>query len=354
MNKPGILLETPRKQVLKLISSVPSVKRALDEVFMERAFYDIFPNVSRALLKRVITKSGLRYFKKNDILFKEGEIGNEFFVIRKGSVKISRMIHGVDVTQTYLSAGHYVGEMAVMDPDPLPRSATVTAAVACETMVIEKEDFLAFLYDDPVAQEKIGQMVKERRIANMTAQNNKESGAMLDFMLNKGLSDADNVLIINSDLCVSCDNCETACAATHDGYSRLDRHGGESYKSLQIPVSCRHCADPLCMTDCPPDALIRKRDGEIIIKDTCIGCGNCEKNCPYDVIQMVYEPPKQSIFSALTTWFKPKVIEKGNAKAAKCDLCVTLPGGPACVRSCPTGAAMRVSPAEMFELIGKK
>ncbi len=354
MNKPGILLETPRKQVLKLMSSVPSVKRALDEIFMERAFYDIFPNVNRDLLKKVISKSDLRYFNKDDILFKEGEIGNEFFVIRKGSVKISRMINGVDVTQTYLSAGHYVGEMAVMDPDPVPRSATVTAAVACETMVIGKRDFLDFLYDDPAAQEKIAQMVKERRIANMTTQKNKESGAMMDFMLNKGISDADNVLIISSDLCVGCDNCETACASTHDGYSRLDRHGGESYKALQIPVSCRHCADPLCMTDCPPDALTRKRDGEIIIKDTCIGCGNCEKNCPYDVIQMVYEQPKKSIFSALTSWFKPKVNHKGNAKAAKCDLCATLTGGPACVRSCPTGAAMRVSPAEMFELIGNK
>jgi CRP-like cAMP-binding protein len=42
MGQLGILLETPRKQVLKLISSVPSVKRALDEVFMERAFYNIF------------------------------------------------------------------------------------------------------------------------------------------------------------------------------------------------------------------------------------------------------------------------------------------------------------------------
>ncbi len=354
MDKPGILVETPRKQVLKLISSVPSVKRSLDEVFMERAFYDIFPNVNRDLLKRVISKAGLKFFKKGDNLFREGEIGNEFYVIRKGSVKISRMIHGVDVTQTYISAGHYVGEMAVMDPEPLPRSASVTAAVACETMVIDKKDFLDFLYDDPVAQEKIAQMVKERRIANMTAQSNKESGAMLDFMLNKGISDADNVLLISSDLCVGCDNCETACAATHDGYSRLDRKSGESYKSLQIPVSCRHCADPLCMTDCPPDALTRKKDGEIIIKDTCIGCGNCEKYCPYDVIQMVYEPPPKGLFSILTSLFKPKVNEKGNAKAAKCDLCVDLAGGPACVRSCPTGAAMRVSPAEMFEMVGKK
>ena len=31
-------------------------------------------------------------------------------------------------------------------------------------------------------------------------------------------------------------------------------------------------------------------------------------------------------------------------KAVKCDMCKDLPGGAACVRACPTGAALRVSP----------
>jgi Fe-S-cluster-containing hydrogenase component 2 len=30
----------------------------------------------------------------------------------------------------------------------------------------------------------------------------------------------------------------------------------------------------------------------------------------------------------------------------KCDLCRGIKGGPACVRSCPTGAAIRLEPAE--------
>jgi Fe-S-cluster-containing hydrogenase component 2 len=38
---------------------------------------------------------------------------------------------------------------------------------------------------------------------------------------------------------------------------------------------------------------------------------------------------------------KSKDIPK---KAVKCDMCKDLPGGAACVRACPTGAALRVSP----------
>jgi Fe-S-cluster-containing hydrogenase component 2 len=35
-------------------------------------------------------------------------------------------------------------------------------------------------------------------------------------------------------------------------------------------------------------------------------------------------------------------------KAIKCDMCAGLDGGPACVRACPTGAAIRVAPEEFL------
>ena len=37
-------------------------------------------------------------------------------------------------------------------------------------------------------------------------------------------------------------------------------------------------------------------------------------------------------------------------KAVKCDMCKDLSGGPACVRACPTGAAIRMSPSEFVTL----
>jgi Fe-S-cluster-containing hydrogenase component 2 len=49
-----------------------------------------------------------------------------------------------------------------------------------------------------------------------------------------------------------------------------------------------------------------------------------------------------------------KKKEKGPAKAAKCDMCSDLSGGPACVRACPTGAAIRVNPSELVQLMQKK
>ncbi len=346
-----ILLETPRKQVLKLIASVPSVKRALDELFMLRAMQtSIFPDAPESLLRALVQKAQMKSFKKGDVIFREGEPGDALYVIRKGSVKVSRLNRaGVDVAQTYVPAGNYVGEMAILKEEAVPRSATCSAAVACDTIVIKKEDALALISQDPDVRRRLLQVADERRVDNAMSDWTEDSGKLLDFMMREGLTDAENVLLIDSNLCVACDNCEAACAATHGGYSRLDRKGGKSFASIQLPISCRHCENPLCMLDCPPDALVRQVDGEVIIKESCIGCGNCVSNCPYGVIKLVYDRPSSGGF-LLSMLGLGKKKEKGPAKAAKCDMCHDLAGGPACVRSCPTGAAMRVNSARLVQI----
>ena len=39
---------------------------------------------------------------------------------------------------------------------------------------------------------------------------------------------------------------------------------------------------------------------------------------------------------------------EGAKKAVKCDMCKDIEGGAACVRACPTGAAIRVQPDEFL------
>jgi Fe-S-cluster-containing hydrogenase component 2 len=157
---------------------------------------------------------------------------------------------------------------------------------------------------------------------------------------------------------VRCNNCEKACADTHDGNSRLNREAGPTFAQLHVPTSCRHCEHPHCMKDCPPDAIHRSAEGEVFIADTCIGCGNCERNCPYGVIQLAAVDPdrrRPSLWSWLLAGVgpepgrEPKVKAKDVAKkAVKCDMCKGLAGGAACVRACPTGAAIRVSPEQFL------
>ena len=352
-HEPCILVETPRKQMLKLISSIDSIKRTLDETFILRMLPRIFPKADRALFVDLVKKAQLRQFKKGEALFVEGDIGDALHVIRRGSVKVSRKDpSGADITRSYMPAGNYLGEIALLDEQPSLRTATVTAVVGTETIAIDKASFRALLDANADAREQVREMARQRQLNDVTTGHNKKEGAVLDFMFKEGVTDASNLLIIDSDLCVACNNCETACAATHDGTSRLNRQEGKFYDAIQIPISCRHCENPLCMLDCPPDALTRNPDGEVIIRDSCIGCGNCVHNCPYGVPKLIHIA-KPGPFN-FWEWIGLKKKAEGPARAAKCDLCSNLPAGPACVRACPTGAAERVSPSVLADLVKHK
>ncbi len=112
------------------------------------------------------------------------------------------------------------------------------------------------------------------------------------------------------------------------------------------------------MKDCPPDAIRRAPNGEVFIQDNCIGCGNCERNCPYGVIQMAgKKEPAPGLLAWLLSGSGPapgqrQALDDSSTekKAVKCDMCKDLSGGPACVRACPTGAALRMSPSEFVSL----
>ena len=115
------------------------------------------------------------------------------------------------------------------------------------------------------------------------------------------------------------------------------------------------------MKDCPTDAIRRAPNGEVFIEESCIGCGNCERNCPYGVIQMAGEKESApNLLSWLLTGHGPAPGDRqalsaksSVKKAVKCDMCKDLAGGPACVRACPTGAALRMSPSEFVNLTKK-
>ena len=355
-----VLLETPRREMIKLMNSYETVKNVIDRYFITRTLRaDLVPDAPQEELEAVAKTAELLSFRANDVLFKEGDAADGLHLIRNGSVSVSRNIGGRDIVTTYVSAGNYVGEMGLVGETR--RSATVTATVATESVFLSAEVFQTMLQRNTGLRERIQTKIKERISENLRMEAAPDAGDLISFLMQQGLGEATDVLLIDETLCIGCDNCETACAETHGGNSRLDRAAGPSYAQVHVPTSCRHCEDPHCMKDCPPDAIRRAPNGEVYIEDSCIGCGNCERNCPYGVIQMATpteEPP--GLLSWLLTGKGAAPGERQSVtgpeaikKAVKCDMCKDLSGGPACVRACPTGAALRMSPAEFVNLTKK-
>ncbi len=351
-----VLIETPRRSMNRLINSVEAIKRGIDQVFVLRTIQSRFaPEADADQLADVVAASTLQRFKAGDVLFSEGEPGDTLHLVRVGSLTISRNIGGKDVVLSYVAAGNYVGEMALLGE--VRRSATARAAIASETIQLDAPSFLKLISRIPVLKLRLQEEHQQRTAANLAMQATPGSGDIISFLMTQGAGEATDILLIDESLCVRCDNCEKACAETHGGTSRLDREAGPTFASVHVPTSCRHCEHPHCMKDCPPDAIHRAPNGEVFIADNCIGCGNCERNCPYGVIHMAVKPPQKP---GLLQWLllgrgpgpgeapinkKEKKAATGK-KAVKCDMCKGIQGGPACVRSCPTGAAIRISPEE--------
>jgi CRP-like cAMP-binding protein/thioredoxin reductase/Fe-S-cluster-containing hydrogenase component 2 len=340
------LIEIPRKAILKLLSTAPRAKALVDQAFLLRAFGGyLFPGIPEAQLGELAEVATLDTLKKDTVVFQEGKPADAFYLIRNGMVKISKKSGEKEVVLTYLVAGNFFGEASLFSDGN--QTATATTIFPSDLVKVSKRDFNHFLRMHPELREEPLRKLEERRIASYIADATPGSGNILKDLIRDEVVMGTQTLIIDEHKCIRCGNCIAGCEGVHaDGHARLSLTGIHLY-NLLAPNSCWQCENPRCMLDCPPDALVRDPRGEVYIKSNCIGCGNCERNCPYHNIFMVHKEPKKTIF----TWVASLIgIDRKNeveqTVAVKCDLCREISGGPACVRSCPTGAAIRLTPEE--------
>lgn len=366
--EPTICIEIPRMAALKLMAQVPEARDTVNRITSERQVLQIFKSgLTPADITEVLAGAEVMEVRPGQAIINEGDLSDDLYIIRSGSMIVEKNLGGKSVFMSYVPAGSYSGEMAMIERSP--RVATVKAAIRSTVVKLPAEPFRALLARKPELANRMQTEMRARREINAFIEEQKEEfGSAVDmyssvanFLIKQGIGEATDVLLIDESLCVGCDNCEKACADSHDGLSRLNREAGTTFANIHVPTSCRHCEHPHCMSDCPPNAIRRGPDGEVFISDTCIGCGNCQRACPYGVIQMDKPPPpKPSLFSWMLfgkgpgpgqpdyEWRKKAAKAGGGAEspklAIKCDMCSGKAGGPACVRACPTGAAIRVSP----------
>jgi len=366
----AIVVEIPRNAALKLMSTVPAAKREITRISTERQLLQMLGSgVSREDLVEVLESAEIVSVRAGEAIINEGEENYDIFVIRQGSMVVEKDIGGKPVFLSYLPAGSYVGEMALIDGGR--RTATVRAAIKSEVIKMNGDAFRHLLEVKPELLRRFKADMETRQELTAYIEDHKHGfGGVIDlysnvasFLVDNGIGEATDLLLIDEKLCVGCDNCEKACADAHEGLSRLNREAGKTFAHLHVPTSCRHCEHPHCMADCPPNAIHRGPDGEVYIDETCIGCGNCQRNCPYGVIRMDKVPPKKPSLLAWMLaglgpgpgepnkkWTEARVSPETPKKAIKCDMCSGIEGGPACVRACPTGAAIRVAPEEFLSV----
>lgn len=364
-------------------------------------------NFDDDLIKRLGDAARFVVYEKNHVLFRSGDLINRLVFIRNGWLQrvrgadfnphVAELLDNADndIGLDFLGAGNCLGIEVLSGEENWKYTTTVMNRSEVLEIAVSRlqsqpdltEALVSSLSRATIAENLIKPLTPANRKTLVSAKREIETG----------VTDTTNLLVMDMDLCIRCGNCSLACHKVH-GHSRLLRRGihierpteAAAVSSIQhalVPSVCLHCKDPECMTGCPTGAIGRFPGGQVDIDPkTCIGCGDCATQCPYNAITMIPRPAVNSkngaskngennsaanffrktfapaqyfykrFFSLAPIALPAPVTQTDDLLAVKCNLCQGTGLNPAgakrkaysCEENCPTGALARVNPREYF------
>jgi Fe-S-cluster-containing dehydrogenase component len=374
----ALLLEIQRPAI-RLLRKLPGFSESLDISYEMHGKNQVLSKLDQDpdLATRLSEISVYRVYSKGHLLFREGEDMDRLYIIKNGWLRRSL---GQDYD--FLGAGTVLGAAGIEKDLKWPYLATVAGRTEALEISIKRlrETHTVDQLPEWLSQSRIAAFPRRAEGAGLT-----DAKAYLrstqERLIDTGVVDGTNVLVMDMDLCVRCGNCSLACHKVH-GQTRLVRRGIQvvrlknakrtrSARSLLFPQVCLHCKDAECLTGCPTGAIGRLRGGQVDVNpDTCIGCGDCAIQCPYDAISLIARPnshaqTRHSVWNRIRPYVwpvrepvPPLPEPKDQLLAVKCNLCQGTPLNPtdskrapaySCELNCPTGALARVDPAAYFK-----
>ena len=108
----------------------------------------LFAELSPDRIRELAQLVRRRTYHRGETIFHKGDPGSGLYILTGGQVKIVLPSDtGEEAMLAVLEPGEFFGELALFDG--LPRSATVVACENAEVLVLHRDDFLAFVSNNP-------------------------------------------------------------------------------------------------------------------------------------------------------------------------------------------------------------
>jgi CRP/FNR family transcriptional regulator, cyclic AMP receptor protein len=116
----------------------------------------LFANCSKASLGQIARLADEVELPAGRVLTQQGRIGNEFFVIVEGKVRVERDGRRIQTE----GPGDFLGEIALIDHRP--RTATATCETPCRLLVLAHREFHALLAVSPAISNAVLKALAQR------------------------------------------------------------------------------------------------------------------------------------------------------------------------------------------------
>lgn len=132
----------------------------LKEFMSSVSIFDSLSDEKISALEKIVS---VRDYPKGSMIILEEEFGDIVFIIKFGTVKITRVNdEGKEVILAMLGESEIFGEMALIDGEA--RSANALAQEDCQLIAISSEDFISILKDNfSVSLSLMGELAKRLR-----------------------------------------------------------------------------------------------------------------------------------------------------------------------------------------------
>lgn len=124
---------------------------------------DFFAPLTVGQLEQILPHIMLYSYGAGERIFRQGEIGDAFYIIYKGSVKIHLKAAWWRFSKTiaHMGPGQFFGEIALTSNEP--RTATVECAEPSQLFVLLASDFQQVLSQNPAAAQEMSRIAARRK-----------------------------------------------------------------------------------------------------------------------------------------------------------------------------------------------
>ena len=298
----SVILEVPEQVMQRLMELVPAIHTFFEQLNNARSLESIlrrmalFQDIAAADIRYLAEQAQVKRYDREELLFQEqsalkaGSASELMHIILEGFVKVARRTKagtGRDKSDERIIAYRQSGDYFAGGLDLLGdgRPASVTAITRVGVAEIPRAALYAVLARYPEANQRFTAQLQQYRDAAVAAQTsildpltshganiaNKplaadaDVRASLQSLIGGGVIEGTEVLVIDLDKCVHCNECEEACARRH-GHSRMNRKG-MVVGNMSIATACRQCQDPVCLL-CSRAGIARLPSGEVYITES--------------------------------------------------------------------------------------